>query len=28
VQSPGDGKFNCVMGDDKQDKGDAGALNG
>jgi len=26
VQSPGDGKFNT--GDDKEDKGDAGALNG
>jgi len=28
VQSPGDGKFNWVIGDDREDKGDAGALNG
>lgn len=28
VQSPGDGKFNWVTGEDKEDKGDAGALNG
>lgn len=28
MQSPGDGKFNWVIGDDKEDKGDAGALNG
>jgi len=28
VQSPGDGRFNWVIGDDKEDKGDAGALRG
>ena len=28
VQSSGDDKFNCVRGDDKEDKGDAGALIG
>lgn len=28
VQSPGDGKFNWVTGDDKEDRGDAGALDG
>lgn len=28
MQSSGDERFNCVMGDDKEDKGDEGVLSG